>query len=108
MRVLLDVCLPHRLRHELAPHDVQTAKFAGLDGLLDGALLDAMVGSFDILVTVDASLPRQQNISRRSVAVVLLRARGNRLPDLLPLVPNLLRTLDEVQPGEVRDVSGGP
>jgi hypothetical protein len=36
--------------------------------------------------------------------VIVLRARTNRLADLLPLVPALLKALDGIKPGEVREI----
>jgi len=104
MRVLLDANLPQEFRHELSGHDVQTARFAGLNDLDDGALLDRMSGRFDALVTMDTNLVHQQNLTNRPFAVIVLRARSNRMCDLRPLVPSLLRVLDETEPGELHEV----
>ena len=41
-----------------------------------------------------------------SLAVVVLRAKTNRLVDLRPLVPQLLRVLPLLQPGDIRWVEG--
>lgn len=106
MRVLLDSCVPQSLRHALVGHDVPSARFAGLEGLVDKDLLDAMEGAFDVLVTCDQGIPWQQNMRRRPVALAFLVASSNRIPDLLPLVPALLAVLDRINPGEVREVSG--
>jgi hypothetical protein len=65
-----------------------------------------MVGHFDVLVTVDKSLPKQQRISDRPLAVVVLRAKTNRLVDLLPLAPKLRALLENTRPGQVYEISG--
>lgn len=65
-----------------------------------------MADRFDVLVTVDKSFSKQQRISNRPLAVVILRAKTNRLTDLLPRVPALLALLQTVQPGEVHEISG--
>lgn len=106
MRVLLDGCVPKRLANELTEHEVKTAPEMGWADLDDGPLLEAMAGRFDVLVTVDKSLPRQQRLDNRSFAVVVLRARTNRLVDLLPLVPALRRAIGELRPGQVRELTG--
>ena len=106
MRVLLDACVPCRLSQELSKHQVRTAPQMGWADLDDGPLLDAMAGLFDALVTVDKSLPKQQRVSTRSFGVVVLRARTNRLIDLLPLVSALRTTLDKLRPGEVYELGG--
>jgi hypothetical protein len=74
--------------------------------LTNGRLLDAMAGQFDVLATIDEGIRFQQRLDDRPVALVLLRARSNRLPDLLPLVPALLQVVSEVEPGQVREIAG--
>jgi hypothetical protein len=98
--VLLDGCVPCRLADELSDHEVNTAPEMGWADLDDGPLLDAKAERFDVLVTVDKSLPKQQRIDNRPLAVVILRAKRNRLTDLLPHVPRLrmcLRTRSRVR-----------
>jgi hypothetical protein len=41
---------------------------------------------FDVFVTVDRNLSFQQNLTNYNIAIVILRARTNRLRDLRPLV----------------------
>ena len=77
----------------------------GWGNLDDGPLLDAMGNNFDALVTVDKGLTKQQNITARPFGVVVLRAKTNRLADLLPLVPQLRRTLEALRPGEVHELT---
>lgn len=78
----------------------------GWGDLDNGDLLDAMTSHFDALVTVDKNLPHQQQIKDRPVGVVVLRAKSNRLSDLLPLVPDLLAALSTLQAGAVKEVAG--
>jgi len=78
----------------------------GWADLNDGPLLDAMADRFDALVTVDKNLPKQQRISNRPLAVVVLRAKTNRLADLLPRIPALRALLQNMRPGEVYELSG--
>jgi predicted nuclease of predicted toxin-antitoxin system len=105
MRLLLDACVPRKLKHELAPHLVWTARERGWNRLQDGPLLDVMAGEIDALVTMDRGLRFQQRLQGRAFAVILLRAKSNRLDQLLPLVPALLQVLSEVTPGEVREIT---
>jgi len=104
MRILLDENVPQVLRHHIPGHAVSSARFAKLDGLLNGDLLDAMTGAFDVLVTCDRSLSHQQSVKGRPVVIVVLRAPSNRPRDLIPLMVELVRTLVTVQPGKVYDV----
>src|SRR4051812_33986996 len=93
MRVLLDECLPERLKEELPGHEVRTAREAGLAGRKDGVLLDLAAAQFDVLVTIDRSMPAQQNFSGRRIGVVVLRARSNSFNSLKPLLPALQQVL---------------
>ncbi len=76
----------------------------GWGDLDDGPLLIAMSGDFDALITVDRNLRYQQNLRDRPFDVVVLRAKSNRITDLLALMPRLRDVLGELRPGEVREV----
>lgn len=104
MRVLIDNCVPWRFGEAIAGHDVASVVKLGWASYDDGPLLDAMVGRFDVLVTVDKSIPFQQRLAGRAVSVVVLRARSNNLKELLPLVPALLEALEGIAPGEAREI----
>ena len=93
MRVLLDECLPKRLKRELVSHNVKTAPELGWASKRNGELLALAVSNFDVFLTADRNLSYQRDVSRFDIAVVVLAARGNRLDDLRPLVPRLLEIL---------------
>jgi predicted nuclease of predicted toxin-antitoxin system len=103
MRILLDECMPARLRRNLPAHDVQTVPQAGWASIKNGKLLRliAASGKFDVFVTVDKNLPHQQKIEDLPFAVVVLRSKSKRLADVVPFAPELLRRLPEFQPGQV-------
>src|SRR5271170_868607 len=108
MRVLLDECLPARLRRNLPGHDVQTVPQAGWASIKNGQLLRliAASGKFDVFLTVDKNLPHQQKIEGLPFAVVVLRAKSNRLADIILFAPELMRRLPEFRPGRVYVLSG--
>lgn len=101
MRVLLDECLPRRLKFQLAGHQVITTQEAGLSGKKNGELLRVMAGNFDALLTIDKNIAYQQSTSSLSFALVVMSARSNRLSDLAPHVPSVLEALRSIKPGEV-------
>jgi len=100
VRLLLDECVDRRLASDIVGHEVTTSPDAGWAGLTNGELLSQAQLHFDALITVDRRLPFQQNLARFSIAVVVLRARSNRLADLRLLVPELLVALGVAKPGE--------
>jgi hypothetical protein len=53
-----------------------------------------------VLITVDQSIPDQQNLAGRTISVLILCAPTNRLRDLEPLVPAANLALDSIGPGQ--------
>lgn len=80
MKVLLDECVERRLAGE------------------NGELLARAAHEFDVFVTVDHNLPFQQDLPQFALAVVVLRARSNRIADLRALIPQLLAALPAAKP----------
>ena len=73
MRVLFDQGTPAPLRTHLAPHEVVTAFELSWGALENGTLLaQAESNGFDVLVTTDQNLMYQQNLTSRTVAIVVL------------------------------------
>jgi predicted nuclease of predicted toxin-antitoxin system len=108
MRVLLDECLPERLKDELPGHQVLTAREAGLAGKKNGLLLELAATHYDVLVTIDRSLPAQQNMTGRTIGVIVVSARSNSFRALAPLLPELLQALTGVTPGQVLRLHASP
>ena len=108
MRVLIDECVDRRLGRELGSHFVRTVQQQRWSGMADGRLLFRAQDEFDVLVTTDRNLPRQNRVADYRIAVIVLSARSNRLGDLLELVPALLARIEKAKPGEVVELRAGP
>jgi hypothetical protein len=104
VRVLLDECVDWRLARRIVGHDVVTARQMGWTSVKNGELLALASMHFDLFVTVDRRLPTQENLSAFSIAVIVLRARTNRLADLEPLIPDLLHVIKSARPGSAEFV----
>jgi len=101
MRVLIDENLPRKLAGYLTGHECRSVVECGWAGKKNGELLLLAESLFDVVLTLDKSVPYQQDVSSRRIAVLIMRARSNRIQDLLPLVPTCLANLERIQPGEV-------
>jgi predicted nuclease of predicted toxin-antitoxin system len=106
MRILLDESLPRRLARAFTGHTVSTVVEAGWSGVKNGKLLALAAGQFDVFVTADRNLQYQQNLAALPLAVFVLVAYDNRLPTLLPLVPELLECLARLSPNSLTRVGG--
>ena len=103
MRVLFDHGTPAPLRDYIPEHTVDTAAEKGWAELSNGDLLDqAESEEYELLITTDQSMRYQQNLSRRPMAIIVLRS--NRWPDVLLRIDDIRAALEGIQPGEFREV----
>lgn len=95
MRVLLDEDLPVGLTRHLSPHQAEHVSDRGWKGVSNGELLRAAVAAgFDVLLTGDAHLPYQQDLSQHDIAVVEIRAGRLVLARLIPLAPEIVAAIE--------------
>ena len=106
MRVLLDECVPRRLRRELVGHTIKTVQEMGWAGIENGVLLKLADGQFDALLTVDQGIEYQQNLSGLEIGVVVMKAASNDVDDLRPLLPAVEQALTNLRAGEITHVGG--
>jgi len=96
MTIILDENLPRPLLRIFRGHSVTTVQDQGLAGTVNGALLAKLSGAFDVFITADKNLRYQQNLSRRTLAIIELPT--NRLPLLRPLFPRIAAAVESVTP----------
>ena len=106
MRVLLDECLPRRLKFELPGHDCRTVPEMGWASIANGELLALAAGQFDVFLTVDQNIAFQQNIPTQQLGIIALRAPSNDIDDLRPLLPRVLALVPKIRPGQILAVGG--
>lgn len=104
MIVLLDQGTPAPLRTHLNAHQVSTAFERGWNTLKNGDLLNAAESAnIDVLVTTDQSMPQQQNIQGRSIAVVILDSTS--WPRIQGRIKEITDAITAAQPGQFSVVS---
>jgi hypothetical protein len=103
MLVLFDQGTPVPIRPFLKEHTVQTASERGWDTLQNGELLKAAeVAGFDVLVTPDKNIRYQQNLTVRTIALVVL---GNpQWPILRLYVDRVVAAVNAASPGSYTEV----
>ena len=102
MKVLLDECIPRKLKDALPGHGCHTVPEVGLAGQKNGALLSlAEAAGFEVFLTIDRGLQYQENLAGRGIAILIVRARSNRLQDLLPHIEACLSVMSSIQAGQV-------
>ena len=98
MNILLDEGVPRVIQQRLVNFAISTVEEIGWRGLKNGALLDLMVGRFNVLITTDKNLPYQQNLERRQISAVIIPT--NQIPLVIKLLPQIEAALAATAPGK--------
>jgi len=102
MKVLLDECLPKRLKRELPGHDVTRVQEMGWTGIKNGALIRLIQSAnFEVFVTIDGNLEYQQNLRAINFAIIVLGAPDNTFDTLRPLMPKVGKALKTIKVREI-------
>ncbi len=70
MKILFDHGTPAPRRRALSGHSVSTANEMGWSEIDNGKLLFAAEIEFDVIITTDQSIPYQQNLAGRRLAIL--------------------------------------
>jgi hypothetical protein len=101
MRVLLDECLPRKLKHDVRADFVRTVPEMGWASIENGALLRLAEPEFDVFLTRDRNLEYQQNLAAFDLAVIVMVAPTNDIGDLRPLMDAVNEAILNIKPAEV-------
>lgn len=107
MRVLLDECLPRRLKREVQADEVKTVPEMGWAGTKNGKLLRLVEQEFDVLLTNDQNIEHQQNLQQFNLAIVVLVAPTSDIADLRPLMPAANEAMQSIKAKEIRYIEAG-
>ena len=103
MLVLLDHGTPRRVARYLIGHTVTRAIERGWDRITNGALLAvAEEAGFEVLVTTDKNMRYQQNLTGRTIAIVVLGQQ--QWPKLRPYVQRVVEAVDASTPGSLMEI----
>ena len=103
MRVLFDQATPVPIRKFLIGHTVRTAAQEQWDTLKNGDLLTAAEhAGFEVFLTTDKNMRDQQNMARRTIAVVVIGVQ--QWPALEPHVALVVAAVNAATPGSLTEV----
>ncbi|MGI8494813.1 MAG: DUF5615 family PIN-like protein [Pyrinomonadaceae bacterium] len=105
MKILLDECLDRRLGRDLSGFEVKTVPQMNWAGVKNGDLMALAETEFDVFITVDRNLSFQQNLPKFGIAVLVIRSKSNRLEDLQPFAPKIIKILPTLKKGEAIFIS---
>ena len=91
----MDECVPRPLRRLLPGHEVATVQEMGWSGKRNGELLQLAADKFDVFMTSDRGILRQQNLTRTQIAIVSLPS--NDLESLERVAPKIHQAMDSIE-----------
>lgn len=102
MKILLDESVPRILKLRLPRLDISTVQEMGWAGIRNGELLRRAEARFDVLVTADQNLRYQQNLSGRTLAILVLPS--NQVPVVIRLLPQVDTSLAMIHAGTLLEI----
>ena len=106
MKILLDECLPVRLKNLLTEFDVFSVSEMGWRSLKNGKLLKAAVeNSIDVFLTVDKKLEYQQNLDSFNNSVVVFIVARNKIELFTLLIPKFIEISSKLEKGKSTIIS---
>lgn len=106
MRVLLDECVPARVKQLLTGHAVQTVSEVGWRGRKDELLLEVASQRFDVIVTVDRRFANRSLASQFRIHVLIVRLPNNAIDSFRKVRDQLQTAVSEAKPGTVATLWG--
>lgn len=105
MKILLDHNLDRRLKNYLTEYETVTTQEQNWADVTNGELLAlAEENGFDVLLTADANIKSQQNLSNRKISILVLRAFNNRLTTHIEMIDDIHEALSKIQASEIVEV----
>jgi predicted nuclease of predicted toxin-antitoxin system len=101
VRVLLDECVPARLKGAFPGHAVQTVTECGWRSGKDSPLLTFAQTKFDVFVTVDRRLEIEHNLGEFRIGFIVVHVPNNRLESFVPIFDQLRTAVESVGLGRV-------
>ncbi len=101
MRIVLDECVPARLKKAFPDHAVQSVTQTGWRTSKDGPLLSFAQDRFDVFVTVDRNLETQNDLRKFRLVFIVARVPNDRLGGFEPIFEQLNAAAAKVRRGEI-------
>lgn len=104
MKIIIDECVPHIVKKRLPERQIKTVQEMGWAGVKNGELLELVEAEFDVFVTSDKNLRYQQNLQKRTIAILLLPS--NQVPIVENLLPQIDKALETIKLNDFLEISG--
>ncbi|MFQ5584813.1 MAG: hypothetical protein ACE5GL_10295 [Calditrichia bacterium] len=101
MNILIDECLPRKLKFHFKGHSAKTVLVAGWAGKDNGEPLYLAEKEFDIFITIDQNIAFQQNIQAHNIGLIVLALPSNRFGAIIPYISAIKDAINKIKPGQL-------
>jgi predicted nuclease of predicted toxin-antitoxin system len=100
VKILLDENIPVQLKSVFTGHEVSSVndREVGWKNITNGRLLAEMEGRFDLLITADRNMFAQQNLTGRSICILVVPT--NRRHDVIALGDRIVAVVGGIRAGD--------
>jgi hypothetical protein len=89
MKILLDECVPKKVKFYLKEFEVYTVTQMGWGGVKNGRLLTLCVeNGFQVLLTIDKNLVYQQNLEKYKLSIAVLNTLTSKIEEISLFIPS--------------------
>lgn len=105
MKLLLDENFPKKVSLDFPNHSFFRVEDFGWKGKKNGELLELMIKEgFDGLITLDQKLPKQQNLKRYKLKIIVLKSIDSRPSNVQPLIEKLKAELKYILKKQIIEI----
>jgi len=102
MKILLDECVPKKLKLYLEDFEVRSVSEMGWSGVKNGKLISlCVIHDFDILLTIDKNIIHQQNLKKHPTTIVVFNSSTSKLEELILFIPSFLKQVHDFEKNKV-------
>ena len=101
MRILIDECVHVGVKRAFTGHAIKTVTEIGWRSTKDGPLLAFAQDQFDVFITIDRNLERQQNLAKLKMGIIVVRVPSNEITYYEPLFDQLKRAAETARAGQI-------
>jgi len=102
MKILLDECVPKKLKSSLKDFEVYTVHELGWSGVKNGKLMSlCVINHFDILLTIDKNMLYQQNLEKYPISLVALNSLTSKIEELILFIPSFIKQIPHFEKNQV-------
>ena len=106
MRILIDECVHVGVKRAFTGHAIKTVTEIGWRSTKDVPLLAFAQDQFDVFITIDRNLERQQNLAKLKMGIIVVRVPSNEITYYDPLFEKIKEAAETVRPGQILYVVG--